>query len=139
MPAGAWIPLILFLALMLYLAARMLMTSPVASAEAAGPVTILKRSWALTRGHAGKLLGFLLLFLVALVVVLTAVGVMVGLFARGVFGEVEPLSAAALVIGLVQGLLSAAATTVFAVMLARIYLQLKGADEPEVTVPNSGT
>lgn len=141
LPPGAWIPILLFIALLLYVGVRMLMTSSVASAEAAGPVKIIKRSWALTSGHSGKLLGFLLLFLVAVVIVLGALGVMTGLLARSLFGEVEPLTAAALVVGLVQGLASAAATTIFAVMLARIYVQLTGSapDGAEVSVPNSGT
>ena len=140
LPAFAWIPALLFAAVLLYLAARMLMTSCVASAEAAGPIRIIRRSWELTRGNAGRLLAFLLLFLVALIVVLTAVSVMVGLLARTLFGELEPFSASALLMGLVQGVLSAAATTVFAVMLARMYLQLNGggAPEAEVTVPSSG-
>ncbi|HYI43230.1 MAG TPA: glycerophosphoryl diester phosphodiesterase membrane domain-containing protein [Sphingomicrobium sp.] len=140
LPPGAWIPALLFFALLIYVATRMLMTSSVASAEAAGPIKILKRSWELTRGNAGRLLAFLLLFLIALVVVLSAVAVMVGLLANALFGEIEPLSAGALFVGLIQGLISAAATTVFAVMLARMYVQLSGpADAPEVTVPHSGT
>lgn len=141
LPAGAWIPVLLFIAILVYVAARMLMTSSVASAEAVGPIKILKRSWELTRGNVGRLLAFMLLFLIALIVVLSAVAVMVGLLARSLFGDVEPFSAAALLMGLVQGLLSAAATTVFAVMLARMYVQLAGAapSEPEVTVPHSGT
>jgi hypothetical protein len=141
LPAGAWIPVLLFIAVMIYIAARMLMTSSVASAEAAGPISILKRSWQLTRGNAGRLLAFLLLFLIALIVVVSAVAVMVGLLARTLFGEMEPFSAAALLVGLVQGLVSAAATAVFAVMLARMYVQLSGggtAPEAEVTVPSSG-
>ena len=144
LPAGAWIPVLLFVVVLIYIAARMLMTSSVASAESAGPIRILKRSWELTRGNAGRLLAFLLLFLIALIVVLSAVAVMVGLLANALFGDVEPFSAAALLVGLVQGLLSAAATAIFAVMLARMYVQLSGsagsaADGPEVTVPHSGT
>ncbi len=139
-PAGAWIPILLFMAVLLYVGVRMLMSSSVASAESAGPIKILKRSWALTRGHSGKLIGFLLLFLVAVIVALGALGGMAGLLARALFGEVEPLSAAALLVGLVQGLATAAATTIFAVMLARMYVQLAGGGDAEVSVPpTSGT
>jgi hypothetical protein len=140
LPAGAWLVALLFIAVLLYVAARMLMTSSVASAESAGPIKILRRSWELTRGHALRLLAFLLLFLVAVLVVVSAVAVMVGLLARTLFGDPEPFSAAALLVGLVQGLLSAAATTIFAVMLARMYVQLSGsAGGAGVTVPHSGT
>jgi len=60
---------------------------------------------------------------------------------REPLGEIEPLSAAALLVGLVQGIASAAATAVFAVMLARMYVQLSGSDPApaEVSVPTSGT
>ncbi len=142
MPAGALIPAVLFVAVLFYFAARMLMTSPVASAEPVGPLGIIKRSWELTRGNAGRLLGFLLMFLIALLVLLVTVGLMAGLLARVLFGEIEPLSAGALLVGLVQGVMSAAVTAVFAVMLARIYVQLSGpaaGGAAEVTVPHSGT
>lgn len=140
LPAAAWVAILLFVAALFYIAARMLMSSAVASAESAGPVRILKRSWELTRGHSAKLLGFLLLFLIALLVVLGAVSVMVGLLARSLVGEIEPFSAAALLVGLVQGLATAAATAIFAVMLARMYVQLSGgAGGAEVTVPASGS
>lgn len=139
LPASAWIPILLFIALMIYIAVRMLMTSSVASAEAAGPIVILRRSWALTSGHVGKLLGFLLIFLIAVIVALGAVSIIVGLLSRSLFGDLEPFTAGALLVGLVQGILSAAATTIFAVMLARIYVQLAGpAGGAEVTVPHSG-
>jgi hypothetical protein len=143
LPTGAWIPMLLFIVLFFYLAARMLMASSVASAEAVGPIRIVKRSWQLTRGNVGRLLAFLLLFLIAVIVLLSAVALMVGLLANALFDGIEPFSVGALLAGLVEGLLSAAATTVFAVMLARIYIQLNGSgdavDEPEVTVPHSGT
>lgn len=140
LPGPAWAAILLFVAALLYIAVRMLMTSSVASAESAGPIRILKRSWELTRGHAGKLLGFLLLFVIALFIVLGAVGVMVGLLARSSIGEIEPFSAAALLVGLAQGLATAAATAIFAVMLARMYVQLNGgAGGAEVTVPHSGS
>lgn len=140
-PGGAWIVILLYFALLIFVAVRMLMSSPVASAEAVGPIQILKRSWALTRGHTAKLLGFLLMFIIGLIVVMIAVGVIAGLLARSLLGELEPMSAAALVMGLIEGLASAAATVIFAVMVARIYVQLSGsgAGDAEVTVPHSGT
>jgi hypothetical protein len=52
-------------------------------------------------------------------------------------GPPQPMSAAALLIGLIQALVSAGVTTLFAVMLARIYLQLSGGSQP--SVPRSGT
>ncbi|QIL02813.1 hypothetical protein G7078_08475 [Sphingomonas sinipercae] len=117
---------------------RMMMMSPVASAETAGPVAILKRSWELTRGKFWKLFAFLLLFVVAMVALMLAVGGVAGLGARSLFGEIEPFSGGALFVGVISGVLSALVTTVLSVMLARIYLQLAGRGEAEVSVPSSG-
>jgi MFS family permease len=57
---------------------------------------------------------------------------------RPMFWVIAGISAAALVLALVQSLVSAAITTLFAVMLARLYLQLSGRDV-QATVPSSGT
>jgi len=138
-PPAAWVAGLLYVAVLIYVAVRVLMSSSVASAEAAGPITILKRSWNLTRGHGGKLLGFLLLFIVAVLIVLGVISVMTALLARSLLGDLEPFSTAALFAGLVQGIASAAATTVFAVMLARIYVQLDEGGAVPVTVPASGS
>lgn len=138
-PSGAaWAAILLFIVVAVFVGTRMLMTSSVASAENAGPVQILKRSWALTRGNTGRLLGFLLMFMVALVVVLSVIGVMIGLLSAALLGKAQPFSLAALLVGLVQGVATAAATVIFAVMLARIYLQLAGDPAAEVSVPSSG-
>ena len=42
---GSFVILILFVALVFYLGVRMLMSAPVASAEAVGPIAIIRRSW----------------------------------------------------------------------------------------------
>ena len=49
------------------------------------------------------------------------------------------MSLSALVISLVVALIQAFFTVVFAVMLARIYMQLAGASGAQPTVPKSGT
>jgi len=115
---------LLFLALLIFFGVRLLLSSPVASLEDAGPIAIIRRSWSLTSRHWLPLLGFLLVFVVGAVLLLTAVGAAVGSVVVILLGPIQPLSAGALIIALVQSLVNAAITTLFAVMLARIYLQL---------------
>lgn len=136
---GAVVLMLIFAAIVLFAGTRMLVTSPVAVAEAAGPIGIIKRSWALTGGHFWKLLGFILLFLLAAFFGLGALGIAAGLIARVVAGTIEPLSVGALLVALVAGVANAIATSLFVLMVARIYVQLDGAGGAEATVPSSGT
>ena len=124
---------LLYLAIAAFFGVRMILAAPIASAEDIGPIAILRRSWALTAGHWWALFGFVAMFLVGVLVVLFAVNSAVGTVVRLALGNVEPMSAAALVIALVQALVSAAISTLFSLMLARIYLQLAGkSDHAEV-------
>ncbi|MGI8705522.1 MAG: hypothetical protein ACR2JJ_06990 [Sphingomicrobium sp.] len=130
---------LLYLALIIFVAVRMLMASPVASEEAAGPIAILRRSWELTEGHWWRLFGFILMFLIGAIVALAAIGAAVGVTAVMLFGPLEPMSATALVVAIVDAVVNGAITLLLAVMLARIYLQLSGVDSLDVTVPRTGT
>lgn len=127
----------LYLAAVIFVAIRMILSSPVASEEAAGPIQILHRSWQLTSGHWWRLFGFIMLFIIAALVVMTAVNIGVSSVAVVLFGPIDPMSLSALVIGLFDSIVSAAITVFLAVMLARIYLQVAGRDG--VSVPRSGT
>lgn len=137
--AGTALGLLLLGCVMLFFAIRMLMTSPVASAEALGPVGIVRRSWDLTRGHWLRLFGFFLLFVIAVVVAVTAVSVVTGVIAEAVLGGTEPLTVGSLFVALVTQVASAAVSVVLMVMLARIYVQLAGDGSAEASVPTSGS
>jgi hypothetical protein len=130
--------MLFYCALVLFFGVRFLMTSSVASAEDVGPIAILTRSWRLTAGYWWPLFGFLVMFLIAAVILLIAVGSAVGVVVRLLFGSIQPMSASALILALVQSLISAGVTILFAVMLARIYVQLAGRGEAQVGVPSSG-
>jgi hypothetical protein len=117
---------LLYLAAVFLVAVRLIMSSAVATAEAAGPIAILKRSWALSAGHWLRLLGFVIAFVVGAMILFLAVVGAVGAVAGLMLGPIEPMSASALVVALVQALITAALTVVFTVMLARIYAQLSG-------------
>jgi hypothetical protein len=120
------IAFLLYPAVVIFFAVRLILSAPVASAESTGPIAILRRSWALTSGHWWALFGFLALFVVGAIIVLIAVGSAVGVVVRLTLGAMEPMSAAALVFALVEALVSAAISGLFALMLARIYAQLAG-------------
>ena len=123
----------------LFLSMRLLPSNAVAAAENHGPVGILKRSWDLTRGHAGRLFGFMAIFLIGVLIAAVAIGVISGLLANILFGGTEPFSAGALALALVNGLVQAAVMLVYVVMVARIYVQLAGDRSAETSVPTSGT
>jgi len=129
---------LLYLALLICIAIRMLMSSPVASEEEAGPVQILRRSWDLTRGHWWRLFGFMIMFILGALILIAAVNWGVTAVAVILFGPVEPMSVSALLIGLFDSVVNGVVTTILAVMLARIYLQLTGREAVAVSAPRSG-
>jgi membrane-anchored glycerophosphoryl diester phosphodiesterase (GDPDase) len=126
LPGAALFVLLLVFIAIIFVAVRLMLATPVAALENVGSVTILRRSWELTRGHFWKLLGFLLMMLAAIVVISLAIAVTVGALVIMMFGAVEPWSIGALIIGLVQAAISTAFTLLFVVMLVRIYAQLSG-------------
>lgn len=136
---AALLGLLVLACVMLFFAIRMLMTSPVASAEALGPIGIVRRSWQLTAGSGLRLFVFFLLFIIVLVVAAMAVGAIVGVIAELLLGGTEPMSIGALFVSLVTQTVSAAVSVVLMVMLARIYVQLAGEGAAEASVPTTGS
>ncbi len=130
---------LVYLALLIFVAIRMLMSSPVASEESAGPVRILRRSWDLTRGYWWRLFGFMVMFIIGALILVAAVNFGVSAVSVILFGAVEPMSLSALLIGLTNSIISGMVTVILAVMLARIYLQLTGREAAGASVPKSGT
>jgi hypothetical protein len=85
------------------------------------------------------LFGFLVIFFIGAIVLLIAVGAAAGVAAQLLLGSIKPMSPGALLVALVGALANAIITSLFAVMLARIYAQLAGRDAARATVPKSGT
>lgn len=138
-PGGAFTTVALLLGIACVLiAVRFMLTVPVASAEDAGPLTILKRSWRLSSGRYGRLLALELLLLVAAIILLLTAQVVGGLLAELIGGDITPLSLSALVSAIVMASAQAAFTVLASVMLARVYVQVAGGGA-EVSVPSSGT
>jgi hypothetical protein len=117
---------LLLLPIMLFVAVRVLLMTPVAAAEAAGPLRIIARSWSLTSGHFAKLLGFLALALVAMLVTVAVVGIVGGLLVLAIAGKASGINAAAVLMMLLSGAAQAVLVTFFLATVARIYAQLAG-------------
>jgi hypothetical protein len=117
--------------------ARMLMVLPVAASESGGPVRVLKRAWALGKGHYLRFLAFTVLIAIAALVVAYAAQVGIGSIIALLFA-IKPMSIGALLYGLLFGTVQAVLAAIASVMLARIYVQVSG-DSPGVSVPKSGT
>lgn len=137
-PASASIAAVLYLALIIFVGVRMLMSAPVASAEDVGPIAIIRRSWELTAGKWWRLFAFLLMIFVAALALAIAVRAASGVVVEVVLGPVEPMSASALVVAVLLAVLNSALTVLLAVMLARIYVQLAGRGGAEASVPTTG-
>lgn len=127
-PPGASLALLIAIPLLLIPASRLSLASTTAVAEGLGPVAMLKRSWALTRGSTAKLYGMILLFLIATLALLAATRFVVGSLIIVALGRPEPWTVAALLTGLVVQLSTAILSVLVAIMIARIYAQLAGAE-----------
>ena len=121
------------------LAVRFMLTVPVASGEPSGPLHILKRSWSLTKGRYWTLFGLELLLLVAALFLLLTGQMIGGIIGEIVGGDATPFSLSALLFSFIVALTQSVFTVLASVMLARVYAQLTGAGEPEVSVPSTGT
>jgi hypothetical protein len=98
---------------------------------------LVKDSWKQTEGHWWKLIGFVLLFFVAAIVATRAVQWVLGGAVLVALGPIKVMSLSALVLAVVLTLVGSLFTTIFMVMLVRIYLQLSG-KAPVASVPSSG-
>ena len=117
---------IIFVALLafIFLAVRLALMAPVTVAESDNPLTILKRSWALTRGHFWRLFAYIAILALGAMLVMAAVSFVLGGVVIAVFGTPEPMNLSALFLGLLIGAANAGLVLVFATMSARIYAQL---------------
>jgi hypothetical protein len=136
---GVVLAVVLMFAVYLFLVTRIIsIAAAVAVSEAAGPIGIIRRAWALTSGHFWRLFGFILLFMVVTGVAILALSSVVGTGLELFVGAIEPISASALILAIVDGLANGAMMLIFALMLARIYVQLSGGGAVQPSVPRSG-
>ena len=112
--------------ILLVLSVRLMMAAPVAAAEEGGPITILKRSLALTKPVFWPLLGFLILSSVLSLVIQTVAGYVVGIPVLLLAGPPEESGISKVVLLLVAAAISTVVTVYLTTMVARIYLRLTG-------------
>ena len=137
-PSGGMALLIVIVTiLVLVISVRFTLLTPTGSAENLGPLGIFKRTWQLTAGHFWRLFGLVALLLIAALFLLFTAGVIGGILARLVGGEIEPFSIGALIVSLVAGAAQGAFSILASVMLARVYAQVAGRDA-EASVPSTG-
>lgn len=127
--------LTVLLVALIIIGARCLLNTAVAAVEPGGPVRILKRGFALTRGQVLRLLGAALLFAIGGVVAIVALTSVVGLGVTLALGKPEPWTVAALLIALAGGAAQAVLGTLFTICFARLYAQRTA----DVGPPSSGT
>ncbi len=127
-PNIGWMSLLLML-VVLFVGVRLFPLSAVAAAEPVGPIGLLKRSWALTKRHFGRLLALLLLLAMAALILNAAVAAVVGSVTSLALGEARPFNLAALSVALAGGIVSALVSSVSAAMVGRVYVQLAGASK----------
>jgi len=105
---------------------RLMLITPAAAAEPGGPIALLKRSFGLTSGHTGKLVGFVILIFILAMVAGLALGAVGGILIHLLAGKPEPGSIGFLLVLLLGALLNTVFLVYFTVMVARIYAQLAG-------------
>lgn len=127
-----WLVLLGCVLVLFFIAIRLLPLIAVVACEQTGPFAALKRSFALTSGHFWRLLGFLLLLMVAFLIVAVTVGAVVGGLVTLLLGQPDAWSLSLLLIALAGGLVQAGFVMVYTAMLTRIYAQLAA---PIATVP----
>jgi hypothetical protein len=125
-PAAVLLLLLLILPALVFLWVRLVLLTPVAAAEAGGPIAIIQRSWTLTQGHFWPLLGFLLVFVLVVLVVSIVVGAIGGLLVLAISGPPQPGSLSLLLVLIVSALVNCVITALFTVFLARLYDHLTG-------------
>lgn len=118
--------MVLIVPVMLFFSARLALMTPVAAAEPGGPFTVLGRSWALTRGHTGKLMAFVFLLGLTYMIVTFVIQSVAGLGIMALAGPPTPGSFSALLITLIMAGANTIITPYLASLIARVYVQLSG-------------
>ncbi|MFM5884997.1 MAG: glycerophosphoryl diester phosphodiesterase membrane domain-containing protein [Novosphingobium sp.] len=135
---GGMIGAVVVLALLVMVFVRFVLVTPVIVLDRiANPIEALKRSWAMTKGNAGRIAFFLIVlgmgYAVIMLLAQAVAGVALGV---GALADAKALAAASivtkLVVGMLQGVLGCAASIVFTGVTAAMHEQLSGTAAPAV-------
>lgn len=114
--------LVMLLAI-LFFATRVILTNPILALEGVtNPVTVIKRSWTLTKSHSLKIFVFFVLIMAAYFVISIIIGAVFGVIA-GLLGNG---TASIVVLALSNGLIGAAVAMLFSAILVAMHRQLAG-------------
>jgi hypothetical protein len=131
--SAGWLVAMLFLLALVFVSVRLLPLLPVVAIEGIGAIGALKRSYNLTAGQFWRLLGFLIMLMIAFLILALTVGAVFGSLVQLTLGEPNPWTLSLLLIALAGGLVQAGFVMVYAGMIARIYTQLAA---PQTGVPD---
>lgn len=109
---------------LVYFAARLMMMTPAAVGERGGPFSLISRSWALTRGHALKLVALILILLGVSFVLQIAVQSLFGIAFAITAGRPEPGSVGAIATLLALAALNTLVAVYAGSLIAKVYTQL---------------
>jgi hypothetical protein len=115
-----------------YFASRLLLMTPIAAAEGAGPIAMIGRSWRLTAGHAWRLIGFLILIALLVGILTAAIRSVAGILFALIAGPLEHGSTSTWLVIVVMSLVNMVVAAYLASLVARIYAQLAGTPTSEV-------
>ena len=122
-PALAAVAVLIASVIMVYAMIKFSLAAPVIAIEkVTNPITVLKRSWTLTKGNSARML----LFFVLIMIVYMVISIVAGLVLTGLVAALGS-EAGKLVQGVIGGLLGTAATVVVVAVLAATHRQLSGA------------
>lgn len=129
LPNILWLLVVLTLVLIIA-GVRLFPISAIGASEAGGPITLLRRSWTLTKGSFWRILVLAFLLAIVAVVLDRAVTAVVGSIAALAAGEARAFNLSALIVALAAGLVGALVSTVSATMVGRVYVQLTSKSPP---------
>jgi len=121
---AALLSAVALLPVVVYFGARLMLVTPAAAGEDGGPLRLIGRSWSLTRGHAARLVGLLVLLFCAYGALLIAVQSMAGLAVIALIGPPDPGSLGAFLITLVGAGITTLVSPYLSTLIARIHAQL---------------
>lgn len=134
-PASFALPAVLIMLGGFYVLLRLLFLTPLAADRELNSVQLLKEGWRLSRGHALKLLGLVLIVLLVALILVGGLGGALAALVILLFGVAEPGNLSALFQGLIQQVLGAVISVLFALVVCRLYRQAAGV---AASVPHAG-
>jgi len=114
----------LTLIIFILVSVRLVFINPVAANEPAGPIAVIRRSWALTRGHFWKLFSFFTLLMLITVVVTLAVNAVAGILLTVTIGSPLENEVSKLIALIASGVVNTIVSVFTIVVVAKLYARV---------------